>query len=114
MADINDLEKLAELKEKGIISDEEFKQQKGSILEGVSNQQVKGEAKERIIYILLAIFLGGFGIHNFYAGYTGKGIAQLLITLLLFWLVIPLLVVFVWVIIEIITVTKDAKGVPFK
>ena len=114
MADINDLEKLAELKKKGIISDEEFVQQKGAILKAGANPQVNGEQKERIVYILLGIFLGGFGIHNFYAGYTGKGVAQLLITLFLFWLVIPLLAVFVWVLIEIITVTKDANGVAFK
>ncbi|MDU7361820.1 MAG: TM2 domain-containing protein [Propionibacteriaceae bacterium] len=31
---------------------------------------------------LLGIFLGGLGVHNFYLGYTGKGIAQLLITVL--------------------------------
>ena len=31
---------------------------------------------------LLAIFLGVFGVHNFYLGYTGKAIAQLLITVL--------------------------------
>ena len=31
---------------------------------------------------LLGIFLGSFGVHNFYLGYTGKAIAQLLITLL--------------------------------
>ena len=114
MADINDLEKLAELKKKGIISDEEFVQQKGAILKAGANPQASGEQKERLIYILLGIFLGGFGIHNFYAGYTGKGVAQLLITLLLGWLVIPLLAVFVWVLIEIITVTKDANGVAFK
>ena len=31
---------------------------------------------------LLGIFLGAFGVHNFYLGYKGKAIAQLLITLL--------------------------------
>lgn len=31
---------------------------------------------------LLAIFLGGFGAHNFYLGYNGRAIAQLLITVL--------------------------------
>lgn len=31
---------------------------------------------------LLGIFLGGLGIHNFYLGYTGKALAQLLISLL--------------------------------
>lgn len=31
---------------------------------------------------ILGILLGSFGVHNFYLGYTGKAIAQLLITLL--------------------------------
>lgn len=31
---------------------------------------------------LLGIFLGSLGIHNFYLGYTGKALAQLLISLL--------------------------------
>lgn len=30
---------------------------------------------------LLGIFLGAFGVHNFYLGYTGKAVAQLVITL---------------------------------
>lgn len=38
--------------------------------------------KSKIAAGLLGIFLGGFGVHNFYLGYTGKAIAQLLITLL--------------------------------
>ena len=39
-------------------------------------------AKSKIAAGLLGIFLGAFGVHNFYLGYTGKAIAQLLITLL--------------------------------
>ena len=31
---------------------------------------------------LFGIFLGAFGVHNFYLGYNGKAIAQLLITIL--------------------------------
>ena len=68
-------------------------------------------AVSRIAYILLALFLGGLGIHNFYAGYTGKGIAQLLLTVLscgLFWIV-----VFIWNLVEICAVTADSRGVPF-
>ncbi len=38
--------------------------------------------KSKIAAGLLGIFLGGFGIHNFYLGYTGKAIAQLLMTVL--------------------------------
>ena len=40
------------------------------------------QAKSKIAAGLLGIFLGSFGVHNFYLGYTGKGVAQLLITLL--------------------------------
>ena len=39
-------------------------------------------AKSKVAAGLLGIFLGGLGIHNFYLGYKGKAIAQLLITLL--------------------------------
>lgn len=34
--------------------------------------------KDKIVCILLAFFLGGFGIHNFYLGETKKGIVRLL------------------------------------
>ena len=46
------------------------------------NKTVAGESKSKIAAGLLAIFLGVFGVHNFYLGYTGKGVAQLLITVL--------------------------------
>jgi TM2 domain-containing membrane protein YozV len=69
--------------------------------------------KSRVAYILLGLFLGGLGIHNFYAGYTGRAVAQLLITLLTGWLIVPILIVGIWVLIEVITVTSDAQGLPF-
>ena len=71
-------------------------------------------SKSRTAYVLLGLFLGYLGIHNFYAGYTGKGVAQLLLCLfspVLFF--IPLLVLFVWTLIEICTVTQDAQGIRF-
>lgn len=71
---------------------------------------VNPKSRTRIAYILLGIFLGGLGIHNFYAGYNGKAVAQLLITLLTGWLIVPLIVVWIWVIVELVTVTKDAQG----
>ena len=67
--------------------------------------------KSRLAYILLALFIGSLGVHNFYAGYTGKGIAQLLLTLISFGFLSP--VVWIWAIVEICTVTKDAQGVDF-
>lgn len=39
-------------------------------------------AKSKIAAGLLGIFLGCFGVHNFYLGYTGKAVAQLLISVL--------------------------------
>ncbi len=68
-------------------------------------------AKSRLAYILLAVLLGSLGIHNFYAGYTGKGIAQLLITLVS--LGALSIVSWIWAIVEVCTVTQDANGVPF-
>ena len=38
--------------------------------------------KNKVVAGLLGIFLGSFGVHNFYLGYTGKAVAQLLITVL--------------------------------
>lgn len=109
-----DLEKLADLKQKGIITDQEFEKQKEALLKVEEPQaQPATQAKSRLIYILLALFLGGFGVHNFYAGYTGKGVAQLLLTIPFGILIFPLLIVLIWVIVDIVTVTKDASGVAF-
>lgn len=38
--------------------------------------------KSKLAAGLLGIFLGGFGIHNFYLGYTNKAVIQLLLTVL--------------------------------
>ncbi|MDO4369286.1 MAG: TM2 domain-containing protein [bacterium] len=38
--------------------------------------------KSKLAAGLLGIFLGTFGVHNFYLGYNGKAVAQLLITIL--------------------------------
>lgn len=40
------------------------------------------QGKSKLAAGLLGIFLGYFGVHNFYLGNTGKAVAQLLITLL--------------------------------
>ena len=66
--------------------------------------------KSKTVYVLLALFLGLLGIHNFYVGYTTKAIIQLLVTLLTGWLVIPLFLIAFWVLIEIVVTDKDANG----
>jgi TM2 domain-containing membrane protein YozV len=66
--------------------------------------------KNRASFILLGVFFGCFGGHNFYAGYTGKAIAQLLVTLLsLFTLSI---VTAIWAIVEVCTVDRDRNNIP--
>lgn len=67
--------------------------------------------KSRTTYILLGIFLGGLGIHNFYAGYTGKAVGQLCLTVLT--LGYLALISWIWAIIEICIVTKDSTGLEF-
>jgi TM2 domain-containing membrane protein YozV len=68
--------------------------------------------KSRVTFVLLGLFLGCLGIHNFYAGYSGKGVAQLLITVLLGWLFgLGIFITGIWAIIEIIAVSKDAQGI---
>ncbi|WP_370614256.1 TM2 domain-containing protein [Mumia sp. Pv 4-285] len=39
-------------------------------------------AKSKLVAGLLGIFLGGFGIHRFYLGFTGIGVAQIIVTIL--------------------------------
>ena len=40
------------------------------------------QPKNKIVAAALAFFFGTFGVHNFYLGYTGKALFQLLGTLL--------------------------------
>ena len=80
-----------------------------------SNQNAN--AKSKMAAGLLGICLGSFGVHNFYLGYTGKAVAQLLITILscftLSW------VSYIWGFVEgimILTgnINTDAQGNPLK
>lgn len=80
---------------------------------GISLVSGSEAAKSRMTYILLGLFLGGLGIHNFYAGYTNKALAQLLIIIFTGWLLVPIIAVGIWVLVEVCTVNRDSKGVQF-
>ena len=78
---------------------------------------VAGAPKQWMVALLLGIFLGGFGIHNFYLGYTTRGIIQLVLTVTVFGAPIT----GVWVLIELIMILMrsgsyayDAQGVPLQ
>ena len=49
---------------------------------GNTTNNVNPQAKSKLAAGLLGIFLGSLGVHNFYLGYIGKAVAQLLITVL--------------------------------
>ena len=76
--------------------------------------------KSKVAAGILALFLGTLGIHNFYLGYTGKALFQLLGSLLSCGFLVPLIAI--WAFVEgILTLTArpgeppwgvDAEGVP--
>ncbi|MGI8555226.1 MAG: hypothetical protein ACR2LT_02575 [Pyrinomonadaceae bacterium] len=45
------------------------------------------------------------------AGYAGKGVAQLLLNLFLFWTIVVPIGVGIWILIEVCTIDTDANGV---
>lgn len=81
----------------------------------IAGVQPNSEQKSKLIAGLLGIFLGGLGIHRFYLGYTGIGVAQIAVTLLSCGVVGG-----IWGFIEGIliltgnSITKDAMGLPLK
>lgn len=112
MDDFENLEKLAKLKDKGIINEEEFLTLKRNIVS--RNINIYPESKNGVAYALLAWFLGIFGAHNFYAGYTKRAIVQLLLTVFSWMLFfIPLIVVQIWALADMCLINKDAEGRPF-
>lgn len=80
-------------------------------------QPVVGAPKQWIVAVLLAFFLGAFGIHNFYLGYTAKGVIQLILTITLIGAPISA----IWALIEFIMILArsgsyayDAQGQPLQ
>ena len=72
--------------------------------------------KSKIAAGLLAIFLGQFGIHNFYLGYTNRAVTQLLVSILLSWTFVAPLGIWIWAIVEAVKIFQgeipDADGRP--
>ena len=70
------------------------------------------QQKSKLTAGLLGIFLGGLGIHNFYLGYTGKAIAQILLSFCFgagaIWGLIEGIMILTG------SINKDAKGIPLK
>ncbi|MBE6457636.1 MAG: TM2 domain-containing protein [Alphaproteobacteria bacterium] len=58
--------------------------------------------KSALVYALLAFFLGAWGVHKFYAGRNGEGIAMLLMGTIGWLLIIPGVVVCIWAFVDFI------------
>jgi len=77
--------------------------------------QVNGKSK--VLAGFLGIFLGSYGVHNFYLGYTSKAIAQLLLTTLGSFVGVGPVIAIIWSVIEGVqilsgTIKVDAEGNP--
>ncbi len=46
-------------------------------------KNISAEGKSQLVAVLLCFFLGGLGIHDFYMGYVGKGILQIILSILI-------------------------------
>lgn len=82
---------------------------------GVTSAPIQVDiGRSRGVYIVLALFLGCLGIHNFYAGRNGIGLVQFVVFVTLFWtLIVPLGLVILSVV-EVIAVTHDGDGRPMR
>ena len=78
---------------------------------------VAGPPKQWLVALILGFFFGGFGVHNFYLGYTNRAIIQLILTIT----VIGAPITGVWVLVELILILMrsgsygyDAQGQPLQ
>lgn len=95
----------------------------GSLIEG--QPQENHNAKSKIVAGLLGLFLGNLGVHNFYLGYSKKGVVQLILTVISLSVPIATTVLMrivainIWALIESIqilsgSIDKDANGIPLR
>lgn len=84
-----EIKNLHELKNQGIISNDEFEKQKQTILSG--RQSRKTHPSKRIGAAVIALFFGGLGLHKFYTGKPLMGLFYLLFC----WTFIPAFFAFI-------------------
>ena len=59
-------------------------------------------SKSALVYALLALFVGGLGVHKFYAKKKNEGIVMLLMGTIGWVLIIPGIVVWIWAFVDFI------------
>lgn len=81
---------------------------------GVATTTVNANAKNKLVAALLAFFVGGLGIHNFYLGHKKKAIIQLLLTVVGSLIIIGPVIAGIWAFVDFIMILlgkiQDADG----
>ena len=77
------------------------------------------QAKSKIVAGILGIIIGVWGVHNFYLGFTGKAVAQLLLGTVGIFILIGPAISGIWGFIEGLIILcsndpRDAKGMPLR
>ena len=121
MQEIENIEHLYELYQKGILKKSEFKTKKAEIIGNFGNRT---DQKFQLVYVIYAVLFGWFGVHNFYIGRKKRGWAQLtpffflLLGILNFLFLIPALIGFlivgIWALCDIWLVRTDGRNIPLK
>lgn len=121
MQEINQIERLYVLYQKGALTKSEFKTQKEEIINRFVND---GDRKSQLVYVIYASMFGLFGVHNFYLGRFTRGFFQLLpVFFMLLTLINPLFfvvgligisIVSIWILCNIWLIKTDANGMPLK
>lgn len=122
---VEEIKALKELLDMGAITQEEYDRKKREVLDRpsraasptapaavpippqYSQNAQPPQSKSKVAAGLLAIFLGGLGIHKFYLGYTTQGIILLLVSLLGMLLLGPVIAIVISLIEGIIYLTRS-------
>ncbi|MFZ9782105.1 MAG: NINE protein [Bacilli bacterium] len=71
----NPFQKQAKPIEPEVLDEKDLKRESGE----PKKADIRTESRSKLVAGLLAIFVGGLGIHNFYLGYNNRGLVQLLL-----------------------------------
>ena len=81
--------------------------------QNLASQMIESD-RNMYIAAILAFLLGAFGIHDFYLGYTSRGVIKIVLTLL----VVTSFISGIWSIVDLVLILTgkmvDSKGLPLK
>ena len=81
--------------------------------QNLASQMIESD-RNTYVAAILAFLLGAFGIHDFYLGYTSRGVIKIVLTLL----VVTSFISGIWSIVDLVLILTgkmgDSKGLPLK